>query len=288
MEACVQIEEVPSQRTQTCAHKCTQCEYVSNRAFNLARHMVRSHTVSTDVNNQSSDVKNSSCSQTSDQDSNRTCSKCNKAFCRIDYRKKHELACKGVKTLVCACGKVFSSGSNLKRHGVTCAVTLNPPPKLITFHRSLMEFYTAHITENTFIEIAKTPSLKVAICDLVREVYREPVNRCIRKKSIQSNVCQVHIGNNKWELRNDADVIDSLVACLAESLCQYMNSKREKGRFKRRIGDFRHFELDRMLVFVSDNGTCNDDNPLRKEILSCYRYVRKSARMMCFTCPVSQ
>jgi hypothetical protein len=121
---------------------CSCCEYISNKKYNLTRHMVSKHkneNCSNSTNNCSNSTNNCSnstnnCSNSiidcSNSTINNKCSKCNKILSSKRNLEKHLLVCKGVvNPLECyLCHKILANSGSKSRHLKRCKELLINEP----------------------------------------------------------------------------------------------------------------------------------------------------------------
>lgn len=112
-------------------YKCSDCDYKSNKIFNLKRHMVKIHVDKNkivNVNNKISEeiinVNNEILERENSKKEilNNQCDKCNKTFCRKSYLKLHLEKCKGPKNVLQCdfCKRDFNNSTNKYKHQKIC------------------------------------------------------------------------------------------------------------------------------------------------------------------------
>ena len=115
------------------AHSCTQCDYTTERSFNLKRHIQTRHTSnlhnlsrelhnsSPNLQNSSPNLQNSSPTYHCDGKSVPTCLKCNRTFSRNSCLTIHIETCDGTPKGCCnKCKKFFPTRNTLFKHRSSC------------------------------------------------------------------------------------------------------------------------------------------------------------------------
>ena len=97
--------------------KCVECEYYSQRNYNIQRHMLIKHNLTIPNLNTSAP----------DLDIPNQCEQCNKIFTVKSSLKRHLLICKGInKNKLCEhCNKILASKQSKTRHQLTCKEKVN-------------------------------------------------------------------------------------------------------------------------------------------------------------------
>jgi len=124
-------------------YKCSACDYISEKKYNVTRHIVRTHNNNTITKNSQKGTENSQKgtenSQKGTENSQKgtdfeneeiphdslctSCYKCHKNISNKYNLKRHELTCKGVDTLQCEfCFKYFKYRHNKYEHVKICKI----------------------------------------------------------------------------------------------------------------------------------------------------------------------
>ena len=239
------------------------------------------------------------------------CSKCNKCLSSKQYLEKHIIICKGIKNkLECQiCNNIYSSSSNLSRHRKTCKEKdkqlieseTNNITSLAQQNNSNIENQTNNIignqTNNTnyiivfasetgAIEFVKTPEFNEKLkaflegnnhIDNIKNFNKELLsikdNQCVKKTNIKSKISKVHIGNNKWQTKNDEDVYPQMACNLADDMCNAIMQMKTRDRYK---------TLERILDCMSDNGYVADTKEAQKEMVDNFKNVVKDLKLIVY------
>jgi hypothetical protein len=111
-------------------YKCSDCEYESEKKYNIKRHMMSKHkkekiNISTSNNNnihENNNVNENNVNENNNVHNDNKCSKCNKILSSKQYLQKHLLICKGVSNpLEChLCHKIYASRTSKSNHLKIC------------------------------------------------------------------------------------------------------------------------------------------------------------------------
>ena len=136
------------------------------------------------------------------------------------------------------------------------------------------------------IEFVKTPEFIEKIQSFVngynyidniknynKELLSIKDNRCIIKTNIKSSISKVHIGNNKWETKDDGDIFPKMVCSLADDMCNAILQFKTADRYK---------ILQRILDCMADNGYVNDNKEIKKEMLDNFKNIVKDLKLVVY------
>jgi hypothetical protein len=96
-------------------------------------------------------------------------------------------------------------------------------------------------------------------------------NNCVKKTNMRASHSYVHIGNNEWETRLDAEVYPSMVNSIANDFTEYFNEN-----YKRQL----HKALDEFLDYMASDGYCADDDD--KVIENCFKTLTRELKLRMF------
>ena len=237
--------------------KCLDCDYKSNRKYNLKTHILRKHK---------REIKEEECIKIEKEkkENSLKCLKCNKEFRSKQGLNYHIKICKEVSNkLECHyCHKVYASISSKSHHLKICRVKKeqenkekNKVPNNIT--NNITNNVTNNITNNITINFNTKPNeytkfisnhiLDKEIIKMIKEnrnnsiqlieaylmkLYDNPINQCIRKLQEKSPYSEV-IELGEWKKKPDSIVYPHLVKDisfdLAEKMYNFLDENKIKG-----------------------------------------------------------
>jgi hypothetical protein len=260
--------------------KCLDCDYNSNRRYNLKTHILRKHK---------REIKEEECIKIEDKEKSLKCLKCNKEFKSKQGLNYHINICKEVSNkLECEyCHKVYSSPSSKCNHLKICRVKLsslievkkeanevleentiinninNGTINNITNNNITINFNTKpneytkfisdHILDKEIIKMIKenkNNSIQLIEAYLMK-LYDNPVNQCIRKlqeKSPYSEVIEV----GEWKKKPDSIVYPHLVKDISFDLAEKMYNFLDENKIKGVVYDEMNEFLNDIMVHKID------------------------------------
>jgi hypothetical protein len=260
--------------------KCLDCNYNSNRKYNLKTHILRKHK---------REIKEEECIKIEKEkkENSLTCSKCNKEFKNKQNLNNHLKICKEVSNkLECHyCHKVYASISSKSHHlkicrvkkeqenkeknelsivpnnitnNITNNVTNNITNNNITINfntkpNEYTKFISDHILDKEIIKMIKenkNNSIQLIEAYLMK-LYDNPINQCIRKlqeKSPYSEVIEV----GEWKKKPDSIVYPHLVKDISSGLVEKLDMFIDENKIKGGVYDEMNEFLNDIMVHKID------------------------------------
>jgi len=116
----------------------------------------------------------------------------------------------------------------------------------------------SHIDNNAISRIINEQNVLETLNNYNRELFSLKENQCIRKTNMRSSDSQIHLGNNKWEIRKDSEIFPKLMCSSANSFSEILTLKRLSKRYP---------ELDKLLHYVGEEGYINTDDINEEKIV---------------------
>ena len=261
-------------------HCCTNCDYKSERVFNLNRHMVSKHDVKNGII-QSNIVLNKTNKGLIITNKNiiddkidiiNKCNKCNNTFYRKSYLNKHIEKCTGPKNVLeCMfCKKNFTLKQNKYRHQKNCKVKIEQSqeskpilPNIIVYNSD--ETFINDEIKQTIIDRFKNEQDNLSLFkNCCRDIFNYPKNLCIQKSNFKLKISKVYLGDNKWETRSDSDTYSKIVCKIADELSELLNSLTKIKARRKTLEEFLHYMADEGYV----NADIKEQNKVKKDFNS--------------------
>jgi len=241
------------------------------------------------------------------------CIKCNKILSNKHNLNRHINICKGIiNKLECQiCHVIYSTSGNLSKHRKICKAKEDKqlivasessevvPSSLVTNIQTQNNHCNNNYnTTNNIIvfasktgeiEFIKTPEFDAQLKNFLKgtndtehvdnlkkynkELLSIKNNRCIKKTNIKSTISKVHIGNNKWETKNDEDIYPQMACNLADDMCNKIMQLKTRDRYK---------TLERILDCMADNGYVADTKENQKEMVDNFNNVVKDLKLIVY------
>jgi len=115
------------------------------------------------------------------------------------------------------------------------------------------------------------------VLDYSRELFTNPANKCIKKDDLKSGHSEVHIGDNKWEIKLDKALYPKLVSDLANNLSEVVYTNRNnipKNWFDKIIN---------FLDYMAEDGYINtDDKDKKKRMEQDFKILAKELKLIIY------
>ena len=255
-------------------YQCKKCYKSFNRNWSLQRHLTGCQGIKDKL----------------------SCEYCNKLFSHNKSRFKHYKVCLTKievesKSLVPFDDKkdittqVASTIKNIHGYNIDTQNNIqnqqNNNNIIVVYNPSGTDFKKEHINQEAFIkkilQMVQPHTDRSFVLDYGRELFNNPQNKCIKKDDLKSGHSEVHIGDNKWELKLDRALYPKLVNDLANNLSEmvYTNrSKIPKQWFEKIIG---------FLDYMADDGYINsDDREKKKRIEQDFKMLAKELKLIIY------
>ncbi len=265
-------------------HKCSECEYMSNKIYNLKRHMMSKHSIQNYENCKNVFI---SCKKVFIDNK---CMKCDKILSSKYYLEKHLKICKGVSNpLEChLCHKIFANKSSKSNHLKKCKTNIEiKKEELVNINiniyvNNIVVFDIYNINgsimkkEHINLEFIRQ-LLKIkendALTLYIKKILENPENRCIKKTNIRSMISEVHIGENKWVYYHDNIIYPKFISEISDCFIDLLKSKITDTNIIRRLIEY--------LDYMSDEGYCNNEN-ISKYIKKCYKAQIQNTKLLVY------
>ncbi|MFZ9377068.1 MAG: hypothetical protein ACO25K_08085, partial [Candidatus Fonsibacter ubiquis] len=159
--------------------------------------------------------------------------------------------------------------------------TQNNQNIIVVYNPSGTEFTKEHINHDAFIQrllqMVQPNADRNMVLDYGRQIFTNPVNQCIKKEDLKSGHSEVHVGDNKWEMKLDKALYPKLASDLANNLSEvvYTNRNNIPKRWFDKIVNF--------LDYMADDGYINTDNKEdKKRIEQEYSMLAKELRLIMY------
>jgi hypothetical protein len=164
--------------------------------------------------------------------------------------------------------------NNINTQNVTNNTTNNNiyiENKIIMYADDNIELNDRHISKKDLKRIFNGASVQTitAIAKYAFKLLENPENRCIHKKHVTNSYCEVHVGNGKWKIKPDKQVLSRFSHDVAASANDRLYEHEEIGSQKVRD------ELATISSFI-DGESSSMSNDVRKEIRSVILEVSKN------------
>jgi len=255
-------------------YKCDYCSYITDKKFNLNRHMLRDdHKIITNKNKEII-IPNK-------------CDKCLKILSNKYNLIRHYNVCKGIFiSKICNyCNKEFKNIYSKNTHLINCSLKnnfnnnsnnnnsnnnnsnniiinnitnniINTNINIVIFNPIKIDgniFKTDHIDLNFLKLILKTEENN-AVSLYTKKILDNPENHCIKKTNLKSMVSDVYTGKNIWTKYYDIELYPMIIRELSNGfqLCILKENENKK--------DLKKFnKLIEYLDYFSEDGYCNND-----------------------------
>ncbi|MFZ9258233.1 MAG: hypothetical protein ACO27D_02615, partial [Candidatus Fonsibacter ubiquis] len=152
---------------------------------------------------------------------------------------------------------------------------------IVVYNSSGTDYKREHINQEAFmkkiLEMVQPHVDRSIVLDYGRELFNNPQNKCIKKDSLKSGHSEVHVGDNKWELKLDRALYPKLVNDLANNLSEMVYTNRNnipKKWFEQIIG---------FLDYMADDGYINsDDKEKTKRIEQDFKMLAKELKLVIY------
>jgi hypothetical protein len=243
--------------------KCLDCNYNSNRKYNLKTHILRKHK---------REIKKEECIKIENEEKSLnclTCSKCNKEFKNKQNLNNHLKICKGVaNSLECPyCHKIYSSRSGKSNHLKICRVkmsslievkkeeeenkqttiinngTINNNNNItnnitiINFnYNDYIEFIRSHINAEEMNKMLRENRNEEVIIEYFNKLYKNPLNRCIKRESERNGKSKIKIGE-EWKEEMNKVVYPKLSLSVSKSLNEHLDDLMDEEKIKKSLSN---------------------------------------------------
>ncbi|MEN9446469.1 MAG: hypothetical protein RL728_981, partial [Bacteroidota bacterium] len=152
---------------------------------------------------------------------------------------------------------------------------------IVVYNSSGTDFKKEHINQEAFmkkiLQMVQPYVDRSIVLDYGRELFNNPENKCIKKDSLKSGHTEVHVGDNKWELKLDRALYPKLVNDLANNLSEMVYTNRNnipKKWFEQIIA---------FLDYMADDGYVNtDDKEKTKRIGQDFKMLAKELKLVIY------
>jgi uncharacterized protein YbaR (Trm112 family) len=204
------------------------------------------------------------------------CNKCNKIFKSKNGLKYHIERCKGIENkLECPyCHKVLSSKQSKSNHLKICRVkmsslievkeekekkentiinninngTINNNITIINFnYNDYIEFIRTHINAEEMNKMLKESKNEDVIIEYFNKLYKNPLNRCIKRESERNGKSKIKIGE-EWKEEMNKVVYPKLSLSVSKSLNEHLEDLFDEEKIKKSLSNI-----------ASDISTLTDD-----------------------------
>jgi hypothetical protein len=206
------------------------------------------------------------------------CSKCNKIFKSKNGLKYHIIKCNGVlNKLECPyCHKILSSSASKSRHIKTCRVKMsslievkkeeeenkqttiinninngtinNNNINIINFnYNDYIEFIRTHINAEEMNKMLRESKNEDVIIEYFNKLYKNPLNRCIKRESERNGKSKIKIGE-EWKEEMNKIVYPKLSLSVSKSLNEHLEDLFDEEKIKKSLSNI-----------ASDISTLTDD-----------------------------
>jgi len=255
---------------------CEYCDYKSNRAYNIVRHKALKHG-------------NTSLKATEPMLPQKKCHACK--FCKATFNHSSS-KCRHMK--VCSAKPEHAGGttnitvnntntvnSNNNTVNNTTSNTTNNTINVIVFDPNEMQLLNDHIdvAELRKIMLVNGHDHRDVMRKFGRAILRRPENRCVKKINLRQAHSQVHVGNNKWESRLDADIYPKLTSSIADNLTELITSKRNAKEYRIFRTMFRTYFP--YAEYIAGDGYCNtNDDEYNQRILRDFKKLARDLKLV--------
>ena len=218
------------------------------------------------------------------------CSKCERVFSSKWYLNRHQHQCGGkTNPYECQyCQRTFQHPRSRYKHYKTCT---NPHsfeektsvPALETIVEYNMDAQTIafkrdHLNIEELIKklvgTIQTDVNRTIVLVYIRELYLNPVNRCIKKHNLEVGYSEVHLGNQQWEVKLDKVLYPKFVADLSNHLSELIYINRSF------IPNFWFSKIIGFLDYMAIDGYINtDDKEKQRYIKNEYLLLVKELKL---------
>jgi hypothetical protein len=244
------------------AHKCSECDYATDRVYNLKRHLGRHHS-----------------SPISEPASTHSCSKCGQYFSRKCKAAAHESKCNGILPLQCPTCLVEFSNKYIKyRHIRKASCT---PPQTIdwidftTPNADPIQLRIDHVDDPNILRPLFDSEFNDMLSRFADLIFAAPENRIVQKVNLSRRQCKVYIAHdNAWK-----DFLDDQVFYkLTRSLCSALLLLAKKHK---RIYMSRDYKEKLREVCIDCEAEASDENVYSRDTLKAIRTTIYSIRTLC-------
>ena len=253
-------------------NKCLKCNKTFTRQWNLKRHETECKGV------------NEVC----------VCEYCNTKFSFVSSKYRHYKICKTKKEVDSKALITLPSGqaapTNISNQTADTINNINTQNNIqtqnnqniiVVYNPSGTDFTKEHINHDAFIkrilQMVQPNADRNIVLDYGREIFTNPVNQCIKKEDLKCGHSEVHVGDNKWELKLDKALYPKLASDLANNLSEvvYTNRNNIPKRWFDKIVNF--------LDYMADDGYINTDNrDEKRRIEQEYNMLAKELRLIMY------
>ena len=277
-----------------CVYVCTACAYTTQKQYNLTRHMANKH---------SNDAPSSPNTNTEIH----ICHTCGKTFKRNYHLVRHHNTCKGATNpYVCQhCNQSFAHSTNKYRHLKICPafcektndadteididVDVDVDPSIITYD-SEMALLNDHIGPDIVLKWLGSYDHELTMRTYSSYIMDRAENQFIKKTNLRSSTSEVHIGNNRWEVKLDSQLYPEVMCNISNGFGTLINDyvhDNDDERFKSILFDRSrrqmYTKLDEFIDYMATNGYCNDMNEMKvKRIKRCFDTLVRELRLLVF------
>ena len=255
-------------------YKCTKCFKCFNRNWSLQRHLIGCKGIKDCL----------------------SCEYCHTLFSHVKSRFKHYKVCLAKKEIDSKAlipfqdkkeitTQVASTIKNIHGYNIDTQNNIqnqqNNNNIIVVYNSSGTDFKKEHINQEAFIkkilQMVQPHIDRSFVLDYGRELFNNPQNQCIKKDDLKSGHSEVHIGDNRWELKLDRTLYPKLVNDIANNLSEivYTNrSKIPKQWFERIIG---------FLDYMAEDGYINsEDREKKKRIEQDFKLLAKELKLIIY------
>ncbi len=223
-----------------------------------------------------------------------TCEYCNKMFSHDKSKYRHYKICKTKKEVDSKALITLPTGqvapTNISNQTADTINNINTQNNIqtqnnqniiVVYNPSGTDFTKEHINHDAFIkrilQMVQPNADRNIVLDYGREIFTNPVNQCIKKEDLKCGHSEVHVGDNKWELKLDKALYPKLASDLANNLSEvvYTNRNNIPKRWFDKIVNF--------LDYMADDGYINTDNrDEKRRIEQEYNMLAKELRLIMY------
>jgi hypothetical protein len=283
--------------------KCLDCDYKSNRRYNLKTHILRKHK---------REIKEEECIKIKEIIPLK-CLKCNKEFKTKQGLNYHINICNGVANkLECPyCHKVYASISSKSHHLKICKtklsslievkkednkettiinngtinngtvnngtinngtinnnITIN---NIINFnYNDYIEFIRTHINAEEMNKMLRENRNEDIIIEYFNKLYTNPLNRCIKRESERSGKSKVKVGE-EWKEERNKVVYPNLSLSVSKSLNQHLDDLMDEEKIKKSLSNIAS-DISILTDDILDKAPEIEIQQLKKKIIKALQF----------------
>ena len=210
-----------------CNTKCLKCEYIFSSIKKLKIHIPKCKGIINPLQ----------------------CPICCKVYNNTGNKSRHYKICKEKNLIAIANSNITSSESvtinnNSNNNNNNNSIIGNnnniQNNVIINFNDDKLKFNLSDITDELLLKILQFNNFDIPelnhlniLNNFSRFLLEKPENKCVKKTNLRSSVSAVHVGDNKWEYRQDADVYPKLNKNISENFYDILCNSNEKIKMKK-------------------------------------------------------